>query len=333
MESARSSAAPRRKKKKTFTKQNLITVAVVALLCLLLDILLWNVLLARSGGKYVIASWPEHHYVIGDDPVIPVDPTSEKTSDDPAQPSESSSEAPGEDPSRYTYEAQGFEVDLREYEQYMNPETEEYLFLVNADHPLTASDTPDDLVSVVNTRKDGRDTQKLREYAEKALEALFKEAEAEGMLYSNDGIRLSVTSAYRSYNSQKWIFEDYVQETMDSNPSLSRAEAEELVIAYSSRPGTSEHQSGLCLDMHNYPAASSSNGMREQFAASEAGQWLVKNCAKFGYILRYPDGKSDKMCGVGYESWHFRYVGRYHAVKIMESGLCLEEYMASIGRA
>lgn len=329
MESAR--PLTDRKTKKGFTKQNWITIAVVVFLCLLLDILLWNLLLARNGGKYVITSWPEHHYAIGDDPVIPADPTSGKTGEH-AQSSEASSEVPGEDLSRYTYEAQGFRVDLREYEQYMNPETEEYLFLVNADHPLSASDTPDDLTDVVNTRGD-RAPEKLRRNAEKALEALFKEAEAEGMLYSNNGIRLSVTSAYRSYSRQDSIFNNYVQETMKSNRSLSRAEAEELVIAYSSRPGTSEHQSGLCLDMHNYPAASSSNGMREKFAASEAGQWLVKNCAKFGYILRYPDGKSDKMCGVGYESWHFRYVGRYHAMKIMESGLCMEEYMASIGKS
>ena len=69
-----------------------------------------------------------------------------------------------------------FISDLSDYEQYMNPETEEYLFLVNADHPLTAGDVPDDLTDVVNTRKDGRDTQKLREYAEKALEALFARA-------------------------------------------------------------------------------------------------------------------------------------------------------------
>ena len=232
---------------------------------------------------------------------------------------------------RYQYAGQNFTVDLTAFEQYMNPDTDAYLILVNAEHPLSANDIPDDLTSVVNTRDDGRDTQKMRLFAEKALEALFLEAKAQGILYSNDGYRLSVTSAYRSYASQQSIFNGYVDETMSANPRLSRAEAEELVIAYSSRPGTSEHQSGLCCDMHNFAAASSSNGMREKFAANQAGVWLTENCAKFGFILRYPDGKQDKMCGVGYESWHFRYVGRYHAIKIMESGLCLEEYMETLG--
>ena len=71
--------------------------------------------------------------------------------------------------------------------------------------------------------------------------------------------------------------------------------------------------------MHNIPSADTA------FASQEAATWLKNNCYKFGFILRYPEDKTD-ITGISFEPWHFRYVGRYHATRMHELGLCLEEY-------
>ncbi len=222
-----------------------------------------------------------------------------------------------------------FDADLSAYEQYMNVQGNEYLLLVNENYPLSGNDIPADLVDVVNTRTD-RSPVKMRFVAEKALEALYLEAEKDGILYKNKVVSggydhyyvLSVTSAYRSYNSQNYLYESAVKAKMDAG--MTRAEAEKAVTT-TAKPGASEHQTGLCADMHNFATANSQNGMREEFAASKAGQWLLQNCYKFGFVLRYPADKTEQT-GIGYESWHFRYVGRFHATRMQELGMCLEEY-------
>ena len=84
--------------------------------------------------------------------------------------------------------------------------------------------------------------------------------------------------------------------------------------------GSCEHQLGLCADLHNLPEADVSVGETEAF------KWLRDNCWKFGFILRYPADKVD-ITGCSYEPWHYRYVGRYHAQKMYNEGLCLEEYL------
>ena len=216
-----------------------------------------------------------------------------------------------------------FQADLKDYERYMNPvETEEYLILVNPEHPLTAADAPTDLIDVVNTRKDGRAMQKMRYTAEKALEALYLEAQAEGMLTAQtpSGYVLSVTSAYRDYATQAYLFSNYTEQELAANPSLTREQAEAKVETYSCRPGTSEHQTGLCCDMHTLSGADIS------FAKEEQASWLADNAWKFGFILRFPKDKTD-VTKISYEPWHFRYVGRLHAYRIHELGLCLEEYV------
>ena len=210
-----------------------------------------------------------------------------------------------------------FLSDLSAYETYMNPDGDEYLFLVNADHLLDESYLPDDLTDVTDTRKDGRATQKMRLYAAKSLEAFLIEARANGI---GD---VTVTSAYRSYSYQRQLFDSYTDGEMKNNPSLSRAEAEKITETYSARPGTSEHQSGLCCDMHNIASADKS------FAKTEAAEWLKNNCCKFGFILRYPEDKTE-ITKIDFEPWHFRYIGRFHATKMHESGLCLEEYVESL---
>lgn len=212
-----------------------------------------------------------------------------------------------------------FTTDLSAYEQYMNPENaDDYLILVNNTSTLDASYAPGDLVNIVNTRQDGRETQLMRECAEKALEALFIEMYAAG--YTD----VSVTSGYRAYSTQEYLHNTYIANEMASDPSLTWEQAKAIVLTYSAEPGTSEHQTGLCVDMHNLPSATSA------FANEEAYIWLCDNAWKFGFILRFPEGKSEVMGGITYEPWHWRFVGREHARAIYAGGLCLEEYVAAI---
>jgi len=211
-----------------------------------------------------------------------------------------------------------FQSDLSAYEEYMNPaDRDGYLILVNNQNTVDESHKPDDLTDLVDTRKDGRNTQKMRLYAARALEAMFIELRASG--YTD----VSVTSAYRSYTYQNSLFNTYTSNEMAKNPSLTLAEAQAITATYSARPGTSEHQTGLCCDMHNLGAADVA------FANKAAYAWLKENCWKFGFIIRFPEGK-EEITGISFEPWHYRYVGRYHAKAIYDSGLCLEEYLASI---
>ena len=203
-----------------------------------------------------------------------------------------------------------FTLDLSSYEEYMNPkDRDEYLFLVSAEFPLDENYIPTDLMGSIYTRDDGRATQKLRKYACLALEAFLKEAEACG-IYG-----VSVTSGYRSYQYQNQLFEAEIQ------IAGSVEEASKNV----NPPGISEHQSGLCIDMHNLPAASTA------FGGTKEADWLAENAHKFGYILRYPKNKVS-VTKINYEPWHFRYVGRYHATKMYELDMCLEEYIEYINK-
>ena len=124
-------------------------------------------------------------------------------------------------------------------------------------------------------------------------------------------------STYRSIEYQKGLYEKSINKYLEQGKS--QEEAERLTDEYINKPGTSEHQSGLCADLHNLSAAS------QVFEYEDVYKWLVEHCADFGFILRFPKDKTD-ITGIIFEPWHYRYVGRYHAQKIMESGLCLEEY-------
>lgn len=209
-----------------------------------------------------------------------------------------------------SYQKPEFKTDLSAYEEYMNPtDRDAYLTLINYDHYLDKDYIPANLTDLIYTRKDGRTTQQMDLYPAKAMEAMLKEAAANG--YSD----LSITSGYRSYNYQQVLFNNQVNALTPTYGEKASEKAAEAVAI----PGTSEHQSGLCCDLHNLPAASQS------FADTDAYSWLIENCADFGFILRFPKNKTD-ITKIMFEPWHYRYVGRYHARRIMDAGLCLEEY-------
>ena len=232
----------------------------------------------------------------------------------PSSSTESSSSTPSVP--KISYEervGKEYEIDIEPYLQYIEPtEKYEYVYLVNPTHTLSSDYEPADLIDCGHTRDDGRATQKMREAAAKSLQAFLSEG-------AKNGVRdVTVTSAYRSYSYQNYLFNLYCEQ--HQHKFATREECEKYVLTFSTKPGTSEHQSGLCCDMHNIPAADVS------FAEKAEAKWLAENCYRFGFILRYPAGKKD-VTGIIYEPWHFRFVGREAATEMNELGLCLEEYI------
>ncbi len=130
-----------------------------------------------------------------------------------------------------------------------------------------------------------------------------------------EGIDIGVWSPYRSYATQKWLFEKQV--TKQINNGVPKAEAEDKAATIVARPGTSEHNSGLALDI---------NCADHSFKETKAYKWLLENAQDYGFILRYAEDKQE-ITGVIYESWHWRFVGINVAKEIKDSGLCLEEYV------
>ena len=210
-----------------------------------------------------------------------------------------------------------YAIDITPYLQYIVPEeTEEYLLLVNPENLLPSDYIPGDLVNSIHTRDDGRDPQQMRLYAAKALEAFLAEAAEYGVT------DVSVTSAYRSYAYQGWLFNYYCEQEQAKDPSADRATIEARVLTYSMKAGMSEHQSGLCADMHNLGAADTA------FGDTSEAKWLAENAHRFGFILRYPADKTG-ITGVQYEPGDFGFVGGEAGTEIYEQGLCREGYIAS----
>ena len=121
-----------------------------------------------------------------------------------------------------------------------------------------------------------------------------------------DGLTMNCVSGYRSYQAQDTLYHNYV--ARDGQAAADR---------FSARPGHSEHQTGLCLDV-NYAG--------DAFHDTPEAKWLEENSWKYGFIIRYPEGK-ENITGYMYESWHVRYLGKDLAKKVYDSGLTLEEYL------
>lgn len=132
---------------------------------------------------------------------------------------------------------------------------------------------------------------------------------------SRAGIKLSLFSGFRSYAYQGTLFNRYASE-----------DGVKVAETYSARAGHSEHQTGMTFDIGG---ADSSKWTKSLFADTKEGKWLAANAPKFGFILRYPEGK-EAITGYVFEPWHFRYVGKDLALKITDSGLTLDEYYSCV---
>ena len=139
------------------------------------------------------------------------------------------------------------------------------------------------------------------------LQEMFDEMRA-------DGIYPIVREGYRTTEEQEELFNEKVQVYM--NEGYFRTRAESIAKEWVALPGTSEHQLGIAVDI---------NADKTQSTNDEVYDWLAENAHKYGFILRYPQGK-EEITGTEYEPWHYRYVGREAAEEIFNNQICLEEY-------
>ncbi|WP_315076734.1 M15 family metallopeptidase [uncultured Clostridium sp.] len=124
-----------------------------------------------------------------------------------------------------------------------------------------------------------------------------------------EGITLLGNSAYRSYKSQKNIYNNRVKTV-----------GKESADAYVAKPGFSEHQTGVCIDITNED--------KYFVKGTKEADWLAENCYRFGFVIRYPYGKRN-ITGIEYEPWHIRYVGKKAAKYIYDNKITLEEYLGN----
>ena len=186
------------------------------------------------------------------------------------------------------------------------PRDEWYMVLANRSSVLPGDFTVAETATVGEAVIDARIAEALRQMVNDAAAT---------------GVKLKPTNGYRSIARQQELWDARVKTLMEGG--LSQADAETKAIDYTSAPGTSDHNTGLGLDIvsEDHPAKDAG------FAETAAAQWLAEHAADYGFILRYPSDKTEAT-GMDYEPWHYRYVGSEQAHKIKESGLCLEEYLA-----
>ena len=187
--------------------------------------------------------------------------------------------------------------------QYTNEKKAFYLnkeyILVNKYNYLDENYIPDNLEKI--DLKYARSGMKLVDYAKDSFESLAKDAKKEGL-------NIMATSSYRSYNYQVDLYNKYAEKDGYSNADT-----------YSARPGFSEHQTGLAVDVYD------GNLAYTDFEQTKEFTWMQKHAQDYGFILRFPKDK-EKETGYEYESWHYRYVGKEMAKDIKEKDMTFEEY-------
>lgn len=182
------------------------------------------------------------------------------------------------------------------------------LALVNEKHPLDTTYTPANLTEISGGKQvDARIADSLNQMLADAKEA---------------GLSMYVTSAYRSYDKQREVFNTTMQDWISKGytPLDAYDETKKSVAV----PGTSEHATGLAVDI----VSTKYGELDDQQGDTEEQKWLMAHCSEYGFVLRFPQDKSD-VTGIIYEPWHYRYVGVDAAKEMTEKGLTLEEYVES----
>ncbi|MVX66254.1 D-alanyl-D-alanine carboxypeptidase family protein [Clostridium chromiireducens] len=176
------------------------------------------------------------------------------------------------------------------------------LVLVNSEHGLDKYYKPESLTIPDISFASGvsQEEKHVAGIIERPLEELVDAAK-------KDGVILFGNSGYRSYKSQENTYSNRV-----------KSQGEKLADAYVAKPGFSEHQTGLCIDI--------TNQNKNLIKGTKEANWLAENCYKFGFIIRYHYGKKS-ITGIEYEPWHIRYVGKNAAKYIYDNEITLEEYL------
>lgn len=183
--------------------------------------------------------------------------------------------------------------------------------LVNKENYLPSDYVPADLSTPNVPFKDGvvPERKQMREEAARALERMFAAAAEEGLTFLG-------VSGYRSYGAQSYIYNTRLEQMGEAH-----------VSRYNARPGRSEHQTGLAMDL----GCPQSYDLSQNFAYTPEYHWLVKHAHEFGFIIRYPDyGEAET--GYAFEPWHVRYLGD-RAAEVYESGLTYEAYLKELKKA
>ena len=173
------------------------------------------------------------------------------------------------------------------------------LILVNKYYYLSSDYVPSDLVNIeaAYSGTSGQNNM-LRKVAYEPYVQMCNAA-------AKDGIVIKNVSAYRSYRTQSWLYNNYA-----------KTDGYALADTYSARPGYSEHQTGLAMDL---------NMVDDSFVSHAAYAWLKDNSYKYGFILRYPQGKQN-ITGYKFEPWHYRYVGEDIAIFIYQNDITFDEF-------
>lgn len=191
-----------------------------------------------------------------------------------------------------------------------SPEDDWTLLLVNPSHPIPEGYLPELETITDDFRVDKRIAD--------SVKLLFIKAKEEG-------INLKICSAYRTVEYQENLFSNKKNEYLAAGTSEDEAVAAAATIV--AVPGSSEHHTGLALDI----VTPEYQSLDEGFADTPAFKWLDQNAYKYGFIMRYPKDKQD-ITGIIYEPWHYRYVGVENAANMKKSGECLEEYISSLSK-
>jgi D-alanyl-D-alanine carboxypeptidase len=138
-----------------------------------------------------------------------------------------------------------------------------------------------------------------------------------------EGLQPLICSSYRSQEKQQQLFDNKVNSLIEQGYSQDEANSKAATII--AVPGTSEHQTGLAVDIVDI----NNQNMDDSQENTPAQQWLMSNSWRYGFIFRFPADKTD-ITGIAFESWHYRYVGKEAASEIYERGICLEEYIEQL---
>lgn len=188
-----------------------------------------------------------------------------------------------------------------------NREEEQSILLVNREHML-----PEDYEVELHWLNNGQHAVAEEIYS--SLQEMLTDGSEEGLIFT-------VASGYRSREKQQQLLEEDIEAAMQ-NEGLTRQQACDKEMKETMPPGYSEHESGLAVNIVSFHYQILDHKQEE----TKENIWLREKCSKYGFILRYPNGSSE-ITGINYEPWHFRYVGREAAEKIMSRGITLEEYL------
>ena len=276
---------------------------VIILLVIIIEFFVWTYPYEPDVQPFSWDLWEKKPGLINQEQQEPAEPSKPE----PEQPSvEEPEPAEPADPTEPADQPQA--GDAAGYSENPKPaEDSGLMILVNKEYYLSRDYVPDGLASIRYYATDR--SPEGRYMIKEAADQFNRMAEAA----ATDGFEIVMTTAYRSYGFQSTLYNNYV-----------KAHGQTEADRFSARPGHSEHQTGLAVDIS---APSVGYALTQDFEGTPEWDWLMEHAREYGFILRYPKGKT-QITGYMYEPWHFRYVGVEPAKKIEESAITLEEYLS-----